>query len=68
MKFAIKSIPREILTADNKDLKAVSSELKILLRLDHPNIVKFFEVYLDHEYLHIVMELFEAADLDQILF
>jgi calcium-dependent protein kinase len=27
-----------------------------MLQVDHPNIVNFFEVYLDHKYIHLIME------------
>jgi calcium-dependent protein kinase len=31
--------------------------------MDHPNIIKLFEVYEDQKYLHIVMELCEGPAL-----
>lgn len=53
-KYAIKSIPRKKV---EKDLNLLESELKILLQVDHPYIVKFYEAFLDHKYVHLVMEL-----------
>lgn len=38
-------------------------ELLILMEVDHPNIVKFFETYRDHKYYHIVMELCDGKEL-----
>lgn len=32
-------------------------------KVDHPNIVKFYETYHDEKYLHIVMEYVEGVEL-----
>lgn len=37
-------------------IEEISSEVQILNSLDHPNIVKYYEIYEDSEYLYIVME------------
>jgi serine/threonine protein kinase len=47
-----------------EDLEPVESELNILLQTDHTHIVKFYEAFLDHKYVHIVMELCPGADLN----
>lgn len=31
--------------------------------VDHPNIVKLHEIYLDHDYLHIVTELLDGGEI-----
>lgn len=31
--------------------------------MDHPNIIKFHESYIDHKYIHIVMELATGGEL-----
>ena len=36
-------------------------ELMVLRAADHPNIVKLYEIYLDHEYLHLVTELLSGG-------
>jgi calcium-dependent protein kinase len=38
-------------------------ELGILLSVDHPYIVKFYEAFLDHKYVHLVMELCHGGEL-----
>ena len=38
-------------------------ELDVLKTLDHPNIVKFYEIYLDEMYIHFVMEYCSGGDL-----
>ena len=63
MKFAVKSIKREqILTS--KSEQELIQELLILRAVDHPNIIKLNEVYLDNQYLHIVTELMEGGEVD----
>ena len=37
------------------------NELEIMKSLDHPNIIKFYEVYEDQTYFHLVMELCEGG-------
>jgi serine/threonine protein kinase len=60
VKYAIKSILRQNI---KKEVKLLEEELDILRRVDHPNIIKFHESYIDHRYIHIVMELAEGGEL-----
>ncbi len=41
----------------------MESELAILKTLDHPNVVKFHETFVDYRYVHIVMELCTGGEL-----
>ena len=59
-KFAIKSLNRKKVEAD---LALLQQELNILLSVDHPNIVKFYEAFLDHRYVHLVMEYCNGGEL-----
>ncbi len=43
----------------------LSRELEILKTMDHPNIIKFYEIYHDEMYVHFVMEYCEGGDLYQ---
>jgi calcium-dependent protein kinase len=52
--FAIKSVE---LKSFKKDIKHLEEELNILQQVDHPNIIKFFESYIDQRFVHIVTEL-----------
>ena len=45
------------------NLSLLEQELNILLSVDHPYIVKFYECFLDHKYVHLVMEHCEGGDL-----
>ncbi|CAI2364292.1 unnamed protein product [Moneuplotes crassus] len=61
---AIKSIKKSRIRSKTRLL----NELSTLKTLDHPNIVKLFEVYEDSESIHLVMEYCSGGELfDQIL-
>lgn len=63
-KFAVKSIQRKKVEAD---LNLLEAELDILLAVDHPHICTFYEAYLDHKYVHLVMEYCPGGELYQML-
>ena len=52
-KYAIKSIPKESCNGNAMQLKR---ELDVLFKLDHPHIIKLFELFEDAKYLHMVTE------------
>lgn len=58
--YAVKSLSKADIA---QDLMYYRRELEILMHVDHPNIVNFFEVYEDEAYIHIVMELCSGGDL-----
>ena len=58
--YAVKSILRESIA---KDIRLLQEELAILQTVDHPNIVKFDECYIDNRYIHIVMEYCRGGEL-----
>lgn len=47
----------EIYKISKKDLSLTMEEMKILASLDHPNIVKIYEYFLDKKHFYIVMDL-----------
>lgn len=55
--FAVKSIKRDFIETGKVNEDELIQELLILRSIDHPNIVKLHEIYLDHDYLHFVQEL-----------
>jgi calcium-dependent protein kinase len=59
-KYAVKSILRESM---KKDVAMLESEINILKELDHPNIVRFYETYIDYKYIHIVMQMCTGGEL-----
>ena len=60
IKYAVKSILKENIKSD---VKLLEEELAILTEVDHPNIIKFHETYIDYRYVHIVMELCDGGEL-----
>lgn len=58
--MAIKVLDKEKLN-DNLDL--VVQEIAALNKLDHPNIVKYFETYNDIKYIYLVMEYIQGIPL-----
>ena len=47
----------------SNDLKHVMREVDLLRKVDHPNIVEYFETYDDKQYLYLVMELCTGGEL-----
>jgi serine/threonine protein kinase len=44
-------------------LDAIQEEVNILTKLDHPNIVKYYETYIDEKYIYLVMEYIGGGEL-----
>ena len=57
----VKSISKSNLS--QKSLKNLICEIQILAKLNHPNIVKYYETYDDEKYFYLVMELCEGGEL-----
>jgi serine/threonine protein kinase len=57
---AIKSIHRE---AIEDHIHLIETEHDIMRDLDHPNIIKIHETYMDNKYFHFVMEYCDGGDL-----
>jgi len=55
--YALKSIYR------NKFVQDIIKEVEILISLDHPNIIKFYEYFIDDDFVHIIMEFCTGGDL-----
>jgi calcium-dependent protein kinase len=49
----MKSIPKERMYGD---IRLLEQEFEILKSVDHPNIIKFYEMYVDDDYYNLVME------------
>ena len=64
-KLAIKILEKD--SIKNK-IYILEREVMILQKLDHPNIIKFYETYQDNKYLYIVMEYCGGGELlDRII-
>ena len=58
---AIKVLDKTKMSA--KDLSNVMIEVDLLKKVDHPNIVEYFETYDDKHFLYLVMELCTGGEL-----
>ena len=47
----------------SEHLDAIEEEVGILTKLDHPNIVKYYETYIDEKYIYLVMEYIGGGEL-----
>lgn len=45
------------------ELDAIREEVSILTKLDHPNIVKYYETYEDEKNIYLVMEYIGGGEL-----
>jgi calcium/calmodulin-dependent protein kinase I len=55
-KYAIKCIKKT--AVEGEDIKLLRREIKIMRKVDHPNILKLYEVYEDEDEFYLVMELY----------
>lgn len=60
---AIKIVKIEKLASVDADLKTLEREFQIMRGMDHPNIVKLYEVYKDEKYIYFVMEYLDGKNL-----
>jgi len=65
---AVKIIDKEELCKDEDKMFLVDKEIEIMSQLDHPNIVRLFEVYENKKEVCLVMELAKGGELfDKLL-
>ena len=63
--FAIKTLKKEGISPYQFNL--LKREVDILSNMDHPNIVKYFGIFEDDYFIHIVMEYLKGQDLSKII-
>jgi len=65
--FAIKSIDKEKIQNKLDSIESIINEIKTLRKLNHPHIIKLYEVYETELYIHLVFEYLRGGELfDQI--
>eukprot|EP00088_Acartia_fossae_P060496 TRINITY_DN7245_c2_g1_i10.p1 TRINITY_DN7245_c2_g1~~TRINITY_DN7245_c2_g1_i10.p1 ORF type:complete len:532 (-),score=130.17 TRINITY_DN7245_c2_g1_i10:305-1900(-) len=65
---AVKVINKNELCKDEDKMFLVDKEIEIMAQLDHPNIVKLYEVYINSEEVCLVMELAKGGEVfDKLL-
>ena len=60
-KVAVKVISKSKLTPD--EIESLHFEVAVLQKVDHPNIVKYYETYEDDKFIYLVMELCPGGEL-----
>jgi calcium/calmodulin-dependent protein kinase I len=60
-RVAVKCIEKKMV--EGEDIKLLIREVKIMKRLNHPHILKLFEVFEDEKSYYLVMELVEGKEL-----
>ena len=58
-------INKENLRSEN--LSVIEKEIQILKKLDHPNIIKFYEHKITHNHYYLIFEFCEHGDLDHYI-
>ena len=63
--YAVKTIRRDVLQMASSPTKrhSITTEIEILKTLDHPNVIKLYEVYDDERAIYLVMELCTGGEL-----
>ena len=49
------------------DKESMNTEIEILKQIDHPNIIKLFDVFEDEKYICLVIELMEGGELFDLI-
>jgi calcium-dependent protein kinase len=58
---AMKIIKKE--SCDEKYLESLTNEINILRMLDHPNIIKLYEIYQDSACIYLITEFMGGGDV-----
>jgi calcium-dependent protein kinase len=62
--YAVKLIPKKA----GIDREKLDKEIRIMTKLDHPNVVKLFQTFQDSRYVYLVMEMCQGGELfDRII-
>jgi len=62
---AVKLVKKKDLSI--KDMELLRREIEVLKVCQHPNIIRFFDVFENQDYIYIVMELLSGGDLFRYL-
>ncbi len=65
--FAIKTIEKTKILENPRNVLSMQREINILRRIDHPNVIKLYEVYENELYVHLVLEYLKGGELFQKL-
>lgn len=66
-KLLNKSYAVKILEKNHQNLLYFENELKILRELDHPNVVKFIEIFVSKEKMFLIMDYYSGNTLKEYI-
>jgi len=61
--FAVKSIKKKLLFKTANNMDCLIKGIRVLRYLNHPNIIKLYEIYESANHVHLVMEYIKGEDL-----
>lgn len=61
--FAVKVFNKKYLNENQNEKKSVLNEIKIMRVIDHPRLLKFFELYEGENHIYLVMQLYKGDNL-----
>jgi serine/threonine protein kinase len=62
-RYAVKAFSKEFIEAQEKGKDSLVIEVDILKQLDHPNIIKFYEIHETQNSLYLVMEVLSGGEI-----
>jgi serine/threonine protein kinase len=62
---AVKTFEKARFLKDTKALLSLDKEISLLRQMDHPNIVRLYEVYENDLYVHLVLEYLGGGELHE---
>ena len=62
-KYAVKAFSKEYLKSKPKGKNVLVNEIRIMKKLDHPNVIKLFEVFESANSVYLVLELIEGGEV-----
>ena len=65
--FAVKTIDKNNLLVNEKNLMSLQKEIEVLRKIDHPNVIKLYEVYENELYVHLIIEYLKGGELLQLI-
>ena len=63
LQVAIKAFSKEATYAEEQGKESIENEIEILRKLDHPHIIKMYEVYETKNSIYMILELIEGGQL-----
>ncbi len=65
--YAVKTIEKAKIAENPKNLISLEKEIQVMRRIDHPNVIKMYEVYENELYIHLILEYLRGGELFQLI-